>query len=111
MAQLVKHPILGFGSGHDLTVHKFEPCVGLCADSAEPAWDSLSPFLSGTTQLMRSLSLPLSLKTNKFTLKTPMSFTNVCKMIIMLPYKLYVCDLILQSDLLSLVHVFNIFLL
>ena len=27
-------------------VHEFEPRVGLCADGAEPAWDSLSPPLS-----------------------------------------------------------------
>ena len=26
-----------FGSGHDLTVHDFEPHIGLCADSTEPA--------------------------------------------------------------------------
>ena len=25
-----------FGSGHDLAVRDFEPCVGLCADSSEP---------------------------------------------------------------------------
>ena len=25
-----------FGSGHDLTVHEFEPRVGLCADLSEP---------------------------------------------------------------------------
>ena len=25
---------------------EFKPRVGLCADSAEPAWDSLSPLLS-----------------------------------------------------------------
>ena len=25
-----------FGSGHDLVVREFEPCVGLCADSSEP---------------------------------------------------------------------------
>ena len=25
-----------FGSGHDLTVHRFEPRVGLCADGSEP---------------------------------------------------------------------------
>ena len=42
MAQLVKRPTLGFSSGHDLTVHEFEPRTGLCADSVEPAWDSLS---------------------------------------------------------------------
>ena len=34
-----------FGSGHDLMVHEFEPCTGFHADSAEPAWDSLSPSL------------------------------------------------------------------
>ena len=42
MAQSVKCPILDFGSGHDLTVHELEPPVGLWADSAEPAWDSVS---------------------------------------------------------------------
>ena len=31
-----------FGSGHDLTVLEFEPCVWLCADGMELAWDSLS---------------------------------------------------------------------
>ena len=25
-----------FSSGHDLVVHEFETCVGLCADSSEP---------------------------------------------------------------------------
>ena len=37
VAQLVKRPTLYFGSGHDLTVRKFESRLGLCADSAEPA--------------------------------------------------------------------------
>ena len=36
VAQLVECPTLDFGSGHDLTVHEFEPHVGLCADSAGP---------------------------------------------------------------------------
>ena len=45
---------LDFGSGHDLTVHEFEPCVRFCADSEEPTWDSLS--------LPLSVSLSLSLK-------------------------------------------------
>ena len=57
MAQLVEHPTLDFGSGHDLTVHGFKPC----AVSAEPAWDSLPPSLSD----LLSLSLPPSLKINK----------------------------------------------
>ena len=59
VAQLVKHPTLDFGSGHDLTVHEFEPHVKFCTGSAEPAWDSLSPFF-----LSLSL-LALSLKINK----------------------------------------------
>ena len=43
-AQAVKRLSLDFGSGHHLMVHEFEPHVRLRADSAEPAWDSLSPF-------------------------------------------------------------------
>ena len=46
VAQLVKHLTLDFSSDHDLTVHEFEPHVGLLTDSMEPAWDSLSPALS-----------------------------------------------------------------
>ena len=46
VAQPVKHLILDFGSGHDLTVRGLEPHVRLCADSVEPAWDSLSVSLS-----------------------------------------------------------------
>ena len=37
MAQSVERPTLGFGLSHDLVVCEFEPCVGLCMDSAEPA--------------------------------------------------------------------------
>ena len=46
-----------FGSGHDLTVHGFEPRIGLCADNAEFAWDSLSPSLSAPPSLSISLSI------------------------------------------------------
>ena len=63
MAQLVEPPALGFGSGPDLAVRGIEPHVGLCADSVEPAWVSLSPSLSAPPLL--ALSLPLSLKINK----------------------------------------------
>ena len=42
MAQSVKHLTLDLSSGHDLIVRGIEPHVGLCADSSEPAWDSLS---------------------------------------------------------------------
>ena len=45
VAQLVKRLTLDLGSGHDLTVRDFEPHIGLCTDSVEPAWESLSlPF-------------------------------------------------------------------
>ena len=59
MAQSVKHLILDFSSGHDLTVHEFEPHI--CAVSTEPAWDSLSPRLFAPPH-SNSLSLPLSQK-------------------------------------------------
>ena len=36
----VKHLDLGFGSGHDLMVHEFEPHIGLSV----VAWDSISLF-------------------------------------------------------------------
>ena len=45
MAQSVKHLTRDFGSGHNLTVHRIKPRVGLSSDSIEPAWDSRSPFL------------------------------------------------------------------
>ena len=52
VAQAVKHLAFDFGSGHDLTVCEFKPHVSFWADSAEPAWDSLSPFLSARFLLM-----------------------------------------------------------
>ena len=42
MAQSVERPTLDFGSGHGLMVREVEPHPGFCADSAKPAWDSLS---------------------------------------------------------------------
>ena len=51
VAQSVKHLILDFGSGHDLMVREFKPCIGLCTDGVEPAWDSLS-HLSASTPLV-----------------------------------------------------------
>ena len=69
MAQSVQHLTLGFSSGHDLTVHEFEPCVRLSTGGAEPAWDPLSlpVCLSVSLPLPCSLSLSLSvsLKINK----------------------------------------------
>ena len=42
VAQSVKCQTLDFSSGHDLTVPEGKPRVRICADSVEPAWDSLS---------------------------------------------------------------------
>ena len=52
----VKRPTLDFSSGHDLMVHGFEPCIGLCTDRTEPAWDSLSLCPSSTLTLSLGLS-------------------------------------------------------
>ena len=57
MAQSVKCLTLDFGTGHDL-----EPCVVLCTDSTEPAWDSLSPSLSAPSPLALSLKINKHLK-------------------------------------------------
>ena len=46
VAQSVKCSTLGFGSGCALKGQELKPHIGLCADSADPAWDSLSPSLS-----------------------------------------------------------------
>ena len=53
MAQLVMCPTLDLVSGHDLMVCEFEPHMGLCAESVEPAWDSLSasPLLAHSHSL------------------------------------------------------------
>ena len=59
MAQLVNCLALDFGSGHDLMIGEFEPCVQLCIDSVEHAWDS--PSLPGVRLCARALSLSLSL--------------------------------------------------
>ena len=56
VAQSVKLPTLDFGSGGDLMVCEIEPCVGLCDDSVQPAWDSLSPSPSAPPLLALSLS-------------------------------------------------------
>ena len=61
MAQSAERWTLDFGSGHDLTVRGFQPRPGLCADSSEPASDSLSLPLSLFLPHLCSLSLSLSL--------------------------------------------------
>ena len=60
VAQFAKHLILDFGSGHDLIVWGIGPRVVLCADSAQPAWDSLSPCLSASPPFVHAFSLSLS---------------------------------------------------
>ena len=62
MAQSVKCPTLDLGPGHDPMVGGIKPHIRLHTDSAEPAWDSLSPSLSAPPLLAR----PLSQNTNIF---------------------------------------------
>ena len=60
-----------FGSGHDLTVHGFKPCVWLCADSLEP-WSLLQILclcLSLPLPCLSSFSLSLSLCLSKINIK------------------------------------------
>ena len=61
MADWIEHMTLGFSSGHDLTVCKFEPHIRLRTVSSDPAWDSLSLSLS----LSQSAPLPRALSQNK----------------------------------------------
>ena len=67
MAQSVKYPTLDFSSSHDLVVCGIERHVGLCADSAEPAGDSLclsvSLSLSPLSPLTRAHTLSLKINT------------------------------------------------
>ena len=60
VAQSVECLTLGFGSGHDLTVHGFEPPHQALCGSTEPAWNSLSPSLSIPPPLMCTLTLHLN---------------------------------------------------
>ena len=57
VAQSVEPLTLDLSSGHDLTVCGIKPCVRLCTDSTEPAWDSLPPSLSALPLLMHMPSL------------------------------------------------------
>ena len=52
---------LDFSSGHDLMICEFEPCIRLCTDNVEPAWDSLSLSLP----LPHLCTCSLTLKINK----------------------------------------------
>ena len=55
VAQSLERPTPDFGSGHDHLVCEFKPHVGLYADSAEPAWDSLPapPLLTFSLSLSK----------------------------------------------------------
>ena len=59
VAQLVKHPTLDFGSGHDLIVHGIESYIGLCTDLM--AWAYLGFSLSLSLPFPASMSLFLAL--------------------------------------------------
>ena len=65
VVQSVEYSALDFSSGRDLTVHGTEPNVGLCADTVETTWDSLSPSLSAPLAHTHALSLSLCLSQNK----------------------------------------------
>ena len=54
VVQLVKRS--DFGSGHDLTVHEFEPCIRLYVVSTEPASEPPSLALCPTPAFSLSLS-------------------------------------------------------
>ena len=56
VAQLVKHPLLGFDSGHDLMVARSGLTSG-SAWSTEPTGVSLSPSLSAPPPLVCARSL------------------------------------------------------
>ena len=62
VTQSVKLLALDFGSIRDLTVREFKPCVGLCIDGVEPAWNSLSSL---SASLPPTCSVSLSLSQNK----------------------------------------------
>ena len=61
VAPSVKQPTLDFGSGRDLTLRGFKLSIGLCADSAEPAWDSVSLSLSAPPRLTLALSKQINM--------------------------------------------------
>ena len=74
---VLKGHLGGFGSGQDLTVCEFEPCVGLCADSSEPGacfgfWVSLSLCPSPAHARTLSLSkIKINLKKKQIRLTLP----------------------------------------
>ena len=61
-AQSVERPTLDFGSGRDLMIGEFEPCIGLPVDSSETVWDFLSPSLCPSPAYALSLCLEINVK-------------------------------------------------
>ena len=55
MAQSVKRLTLNLGTGHDLMIRVFKPCIRLYTDGAELDWDSVS-LLSAPHVLVLTLS-------------------------------------------------------
>ena len=99
VAQSIKHPtsaqVMIFCSGHDLTVHGFKPHVGLHANGAEPAWDSLSSLDSLSPPPL--LALSVSLKINKLLKK----FKKKCKRLVHETWCLWVQSFITKSHKVS----------
>ena len=62
VTQWVEGLTFDFGPGHG---HEFEPQVGLCADSLEPAEDSLSPSLSDPPRAHIGSLSKINKQTNK----------------------------------------------
>ena len=74
---MVKRPTLRFSSGHDFTVREFEPRIGLCADSMEPAWDSLSgPCLLSLSLKINKLKKIFLNKKNNFLMKNEIKLVS-----------------------------------
>ena len=93
VAQLVKHRTLNFCSGHDLTVHGIESCVGLCADSVKPAWDSPSPSLSAPPPPL-SQNKQINLKNIFYVTYEYISRVNLNKLCSMLEMFLFLNDVL-----------------
>ena len=82
-----------FRLSRDLTVCGIEPRSGFCADSAETAWDSLSPslYLPHPTRV-HTHTLSLSLKINKFSNKVKIKIKCTCRVSALLSCPLFPCS-------------------
>ena len=64
-------------SAQDLTVHEFKPHIGLYADGAEPAWDSLSSLSLCPPLLAHTHTLSLKIVNTRFK-----KCNNMCTMFV-----------------------------